>query len=312
MFKDLQKLTKYNWGQVSKNLIPSGNSTVMADEDAKKIQKGAIIRIIGAAVYEAMIVITAISLVRAIYGAMGLSSYVQKILDKAIESAIQSHMGEWIWQFVLAAIVPICALVYVIVMKKKAQNGWPIFILLLVVLAQSAWVIYDTIRTIAGAGGALGVIFSVSAISGILMIVCCLVSLLAVLIGSSSIAVGCIEFLQKQHAAAPAPAAAPTAANAAAPAIGSYQPTATPVAPAAPVAPVAPAAPVTPVEPVAAAPVAPVAPQPAEPVAPVAPAPVEPVAPAAPAPEAPIAPAAPAAPVEPTEPVFDPNQNGQF
>ena len=290
-FKNVAKLFSYKWGEVIKKLLPKGNNTTMDETECKNIRNGSILRIIGVVFSKVAIVGTAIQIVVKTYKWL----YGSSILNYAIDVALKENLGKWIIETIIAAIIPIAILVYTMIMKNKKQNGWPIFIILIISTLHTLYYVYRVV-----------IWFTYITISPIFAIVGIL-SVLFAFLGNVHIVVGCIDFLVKQYdeyigVANANQSGAPMNAQGTDQNVQSVAPA--PVGPS--VQPVAPA-PVDPsVQPVAPAPVGPsvqpVAPAPVGPsIPPVAPAPIGPsVQPVAPAPVGPsVQPVAPA-PVGPS------------
>ena len=140
-FSNIKKLFSYNFSRDLKNTVPKGNKSVMQDSAYKDIRNGAITRIIAVIVSE----LSAIGI--AVYTIIKALNYYygSEIFSYAIKQAFLGNIGKYILDILLASIVPIAVLIYIGVMRKKAQNSWPIFILLIVTLIQTAYYLYTCI-----------------------------------------------------------------------------------------------------------------------------------------------------------------------
>ena len=181
-FKNITRLFQYNWNSVVKNLLPKGNNTVIDESEYKNINNGAILRIISAILSEVASVGIAIYVVVKAYSWL----YGDAIMKYAISEAIKDNLGKWIVDIIIMALIPIAILIYNNIMKKKEQNGWPIFIMLIIVLLQTLYSLYGIIGWLVG--------IAVNPLFAILGLVCVLFTFL----GNVNIAIGCIDFLQKQ------------------------------------------------------------------------------------------------------------------
>lgn len=200
-FSNIKKLFSYNWSATIKNAVPKGNNSLIQDSAFKDIMNGAIVRIIAVAFSKIGAIGIAIYTVVKAYGWL----YGDEIMSYAISSVIKEGLGGWIWEIIVAAIVPIIILVYVNIMKKKNQNAWPYFIVLIISLVQTLYSLYGCIGWFAG--------FLISPLFAIVG----LVSVLLTLLGNVHIAVGCIDYCLKSteeyRANNPSATPAPTTNN---------------------------------------------------------------------------------------------------
>lgn len=129
--KNIKKLFKYNWSDVFKTILPKGKSGKLTEEEQKTLQISSIIGIVASA----LVIISLVVLVYEIYvhsfGA--LSKYLKFSFFDVVS------VGTIIWSIIKCAIIPIGVLVYNIVMGKKEQNGWVIFVMFVLV---TLWVVY--------------------------------------------------------------------------------------------------------------------------------------------------------------------------
>ena len=181
-FKNISKIFSYNWSKTIKNLLPKGNKTLMQDQESKNINNGAILRIISVVLAQVATIGVAVCLIMKssrFLGISGLASY-------AINEAIRRNMVLWVIEIVIAAALPIGILVYNNIMKKKEQNGWPVFIILILSALQMLYTIYLLI------GWTINMIVApIFALIG-------MVSVFLTFLGNVHVSVGCIDFLEKQ------------------------------------------------------------------------------------------------------------------
>ena len=199
VIENVSKLFSYNWSSIIKNLVPKGNKGQMSPQSIKDITTGSITRILGVVLAQAAVIGIAVYVAIRVYSAFGgLSGY----FGNALQEAIAESAGTWIGQLISAAIIPIIALIFVQVMKTKQQNAWPYFILLIIAISQAVYSVYGIFGWFA-----LIIASPIFAIIG-------LVSVAAAVLGSISIAVGCIDFclqLAPETATVPKPGQPPVA-----------------------------------------------------------------------------------------------------
>lgn len=177
-FGNIKKLFSYNWVDVFKKCVPKSNSSLMKEEEFNDIKNGAIVRILAVVFSEIAAIGVAVYTVVKAYSWL----YGSDIMNYAISTALTNNVGKWIGEIISAAIVPILILIYVIVMKNKKQNGWPIFIVL----------IYSLLRTLYALYGCIGWLAAIP-ISPIFAILG-LISVFLVFLGNVHMSVGCADF----------------------------------------------------------------------------------------------------------------------
>lgn len=187
IFSNVGKLFSYNWGSLLSNVVPRGNKALIDSKSVTDITQGSITRIIGVIVTQ----IAGIGLAVYIY-VKALSYFAGSEISWAIVSeVIRRNTGDWVRDIIITAIVPIAALIYVQVMKRKEQSGWPYFIFGILALLTTFYSIFGLLGWLAGI-----VISPLFAILGV-------VSIGLAFLGNASVAVGCMDFCQKLSASAP-------------------------------------------------------------------------------------------------------------
>lgn len=181
IIENVSKIFSYNWSLVFKDLIPNGNKAIISSQSVKGITYGSIIRILGVVFSQVAIIGLAIYLVFEASSSYGLSG----LYAATMPEVISQNIGKWIIDIIIAAIVPIAALVFVKVMENKKQTSWPYFILMIIALAQTVYSVYGIIGWLAGI-----IISPIFAIIG-------LISVAIALLGNINIVVGCLDFCQQ-------------------------------------------------------------------------------------------------------------------
>lgn len=180
-FSNFKKLFSYNWSQVIKDAVPKGNNSLIQDEAFKDIMNGAIVRILAVVFSKIAAIGIAIYTVVKAYGWL----YGNEIMSYALSVALTDNIGKWIIEIITASIIPIIILVYINIMKKKNQNAWPYFIVLIISLLQTLYSLW----------GCFGW-FTSFLINPIFAIIG-LASVFLVLLGNVHIAVGCVDYCLK-------------------------------------------------------------------------------------------------------------------
>lgn len=181
-FKNIKKFFTYDWKTLIKDIVPKGNKTKMDESEEKNIFNGSILKIIGVVLQYVALMGIAVYIVVKTYSII----YGSSVTSFAFKEAITAVMGKWIFEIALACIFPIAIIVYTKIMKGKEQNGWPIFIILIISVLQ---IIYF---------GYLLVSFLLNIAISPLFVIIGLASIFALFLGNIHVSVGCIDFLKKQ------------------------------------------------------------------------------------------------------------------